>query len=61
MRTFFFFANVASRAYFVSLSVNDGLSKKSRLRLSGIVFADRVQGLEFNPQHKNKSRQAEYR
>lgn len=52
---------MASRAYVVTLSVNDDLSKKSRLRLSGIVFADLLQGLEFNPQDKKKSRQAECR
>lgn len=57
----FFFPNVVSRAYFVTLSVNDDLSKKSRLRLRGIVFADRAQGLEFNPQHKKKSTHPEYR
>lgn len=51
MLTYFFLlcSSVASRAYVVTLLVNDDLSKKSRLRLSGIVFADLVQGLESIP------------
>lgn len=40
---------MACRAYIVTLLVNDDLSKKSRLWLSGIAFADRVQGLELIP------------